>query len=74
MAALRAKSMKLTGYLEHLMRSTYPKNGSNKPYVEIITPSDPEQRGAQLSIKFSVPIAKVFVELKKRGVVVSMLS
>ena len=39
---------------------------SDDPYVEIITPSDPEQRGCQLSLMFSVPIKKVFDELEKR--------
>lgn len=38
-------------------------------YVEILTPSDLSQRGAQLSLSFSVNITKVFTELMKRGVV-----
>ncbi|XP_061181559.1 kynureninase-like [Saccostrea echinata] len=38
-------------------------------HVDIITPSDPSQRGAQLSLSFSVPVAHVFEELTKRGVV-----
>lgn len=42
------------------------------PSVEIITPSDPEQRGAQLSLIFSVPLSAVQEELQKRGVVVSV--
>ncbi|KAL4217588.1 hypothetical protein ACF0H5_022330 [Mactra antiquata] len=37
-------------------------------YVEILTPSDHDQRGAQLSLSFSVNITKVFEELMKRGV------
>uniref|UniRef100_A0A914RDK8 Kynureninase n=1 Tax=Parascaris equorum TaxID=6256 RepID=A0A914RDK8_PAREQ len=36
----------------------------------IMTPSDPKQRGCQLSLKFNVDIAQVFEELTKRGVVV----
>ena len=39
-------------------------------HVEILTPSDPDQRGAQLSLSFSINITQVFVELMKRGVVV----
>ena len=40
------------------------------PSVEILTPSDPQQRGSQLSISFSVPLAAVQEELKKNGIVV----
>ena len=40
-------------------------------HVEILTPSDPDQRGAQLSLSFSINITQVFYELEKRGVVVS---
>jgi kynureninase len=42
------------------------------PSVEIITPADPEQRGSQLSLIFSVPLTAVQEELQKRGVVVSI--
>ncbi len=44
MGPLRAKSMKLTGYLEFLIEQI----GSRK--FSIITPADPKARGAQLSI------------------------
>lgn len=47
-------------------RSTQPL-----PVVEIITPSDPKQRGSQLSISFSVPLQLVQEELEKLGIVVS---
>lgn len=54
------------------------KNGQNGEdwkhvHVDILSPSDPTQRGAQLSLSFSVPILHVFEELTKRGVVVSHL-
>src|SRR5262245_16944038 len=45
MESLREKSMKLTGYLEYLIEQI----GSKK--FSIITPSDPNARGAQLSIQ-----------------------
>ncbi|XP_045553540.1 kynureninase isoform X1 [Salmo salar] len=73
-AALRKKSRLLTGYLECLIQHYYNKDESqpHKPYVHIITPSHPEERGCQLSLSFSVPIAAVFQELEKRGVACDM--
>ncbi len=72
MKDLRRKSVLLTGYLEYLIKHYYSKDQSdpNKPWVHIITPSDPEQRGCQLSLCFSRPIRAVFQELEKRGVAV----
>uniref|UniRef100_A0A8C8JM38 Kynureninase n=1 Tax=Oncorhynchus tshawytscha TaxID=74940 RepID=A0A8C8JM38_ONCTS len=74
MAALRNKSRLLTGYLECLIQHYYNKDESqpHKPYVHIITPSHPEERGCQLSLSFSVPIAAIFQELEKRGVACDM--
>lgn len=45
MNALRQKSIQLTSYLEYLI------NGLNHQDIKIITPSDPHQRGCQLSIQ-----------------------
>uniref|UniRef100_A0A673ZLY2 Kynureninase n=1 Tax=Salmo trutta TaxID=8032 RepID=A0A673ZLY2_SALTR len=68
------KSRLLMGYLECLIQHYYNKDESQpyKPYVHIITPSHPEERGCQLSLSFSVPIAAVFQELEKRGVACDM--
>lgn len=76
MKTLRRKSVLLTGYLEYLIKHYYTEDPAqpHKPYVRILTPSDPQQRGCQLSLSFSVPIRRVFQELEKRGVTVSSSS
>lgn len=74
MEELRKKSLLLTGYLEYLLDYYLSKNSPHRKtdnFVEIVTPRDPNQRGCQLSLKFSLSIQRVFVELEKRGVVVS---
>ncbi|GAB2492334.1 kynureninase [Pseudoxanthomonas sangjuensis] len=45
MAALRAKSEKLTGFLEALIRARIGDT------LQIVTPADPAQRGCQLSLR-----------------------
>ncbi|KAJ8351574.1 hypothetical protein SKAU_G00230500 [Synaphobranchus kaupii] len=74
MQALRQKSKLLTGYLEYLLKHYYTQDEArpDKPYVRIITPSDPEERGCQLSLSFSVPVDTIFNELEKRGVACDM--
>ncbi|KAI7807340.1 kynureninase isoform X1 [Triplophysa rosa] len=74
MKDLRTKSVLLTGYLEYLLKHYYSKDESNpdKAYIEIISPSEPQERGCQLSICFSLPIRHVFKELEKRGVACDM--
>ncbi|KAM9835944.1 kynureninase isoform 1-T2 [Aulostomus maculatus] len=74
MQAMRRKSLLLTGYLEYLIQHYYTQDPAHphKPHVRIITPSDPQQRGCQLSLSFSVPIRRVFQELEKRGVACDM--
>ena len=78
MEELRQKEYLLTGYLEYFIKLFFPQNStknqkSTMPSVNIITPSDPEQRGAQLSLMFSVPLAIVQEQFQKRGIVVSVL-
>jgi kynureninase len=62
--ALRAKSLQLTGYLESLLRAQLADA------VTILTPSDPEARGCQLSLRLRRTPAeahKVFDALAAAG-------
>lgn len=59
MAAVRRRSIALTGYLAGLLAD---------PPVEVITPSQPAARGAQLSLRFEAAEA-VLADLAARGVV-----
>ncbi|KAJ3008795.1 UNVERIFIED_CONTAM: hypothetical protein HDU68_002940 [Siphonaria sp. JEL0065] len=63
---LREKSLLLTAYLEHLLLTLQ----AEKPLFKIITPSDPEARGCQLSVLFeSGHMERVFEALLDRGIV-----
>lgn len=62
---LRKKSLKLTGYLEFLIKDIAGDSG----IFEIITPSDPEQRGCQLSIFFHKDGRRLFDALAAAGVI-----
>jgi len=69
MKAIRAKSLKLTGLLENLLLQP-PRHGGSNPY-QIITPSNPEERGAQLSVRLKPGMLEgVMHELEASGVVV----
>ena len=77
MEVIRAKSVQLTGYLEHLLLTAFllGRDGGDSPLpqppFEIITPRDPEQRGAQLSLLFLPGLMMpVFNHLASQGVVV----
>ena len=73
MATLRAKSMAMTGYLEDLLLNP---PGTNRHYrghlpYRIITPSKPEERGAQLSVRLEIGLLeKVMRYLEDAGVMV----
>ncbi|KAM0716421.1 hypothetical protein Q7P37_007866 [Cladosporium fusiforme] len=47
---LRSKSLLLTGYAEHLLHQIAERTFDGSYAFEIITPSDPLRRGAQLSV------------------------
>jgi len=63
MDALRAKSERLTGYLEFLLT----KGGSGS--VRIVTPGAPEQRGCQLSLTIEEDARGVQRALAEKGLV-----
>lgn len=63
MEALRTKSLRLTGYLAFLLGTLTHLD------FEIITPQNPEQRGAQLSLLFGQSGRKVFEILSSKGVI-----
>ncbi|KAG5635871.1 hypothetical protein H0H81_009829 [Sphagnurus paluster] len=85
MPAIRARSLILTSTLESRLVASkyfvptsdvgqqYPQPAHGKPGFTIITPSNPEQRGAQLSLLF-LPIGsgvmqKIFGRLSDYGVI-----
>jgi kynureninase len=63
MKNLRAKGDLLTGYLEFLLKQM------PKEQLTIITPSDPAQRGSQLSIRFSANPKAMLNAFKEEGVI-----
>ena len=67
MDKLREKSLKLTAYLEFVINTI--SDDVAECDFEIITPSDPNQRGAQLSILAHGQGKQMFDQLTKSGVI-----
>ncbi len=63
MKALTTKSKKLTGYLEDLLHEI------EDPNIKIITPSNPEERGCQLSIQVKNADKTLFNAISAKGVI-----
>jgi kynureninase len=63
MPALRAKSERLTGYLQDLLDRLPPGR------LEVITPRDPAQRGCQLSLLVRERVPELLQALEAAGVV-----
>lgn len=61
--ALRDKSLKLTAFLEFLIRQWITEQ------IEIITPSDPEKRGCQLSLLTGKNGRQLFDAISAKGVI-----
>lgn len=60
---IRAKSVKITNYLEYLLKEI------EGDQIEIITPQNPEERGCQLSIKVKNANKILFDKLMAAGVI-----
>ena len=60
---IRKKAVKLTGYLEFLV------NELNDSRINIITPSNPEERGCQLSIQVKSADKSLHTQLTEAGVI-----
>jgi kynureninase len=63
LAALRSKSISLTGYLEFLL------NSKASPHYSIITPREIGRRGAQLSLRIRQNGRELCAKLAQRGIV-----
>src|SRR4029077_20259791 len=67
MKRLRAKSIVLTSYMEFLLRQrSSPKRSS--PSFSIITPADPNRRGAQLSVRLAAAGRQLCDQTAQAGV------
>lgn len=64
---LRKKAVKLTGYLEYVIQQVSEKSGDVS--FEIITPTNPEERGSQLSILCHGKGKELFDFLTQNGVI-----
>jgi len=67
LAKLRQKSIKLTGYLEYLIQQINRKHGEE--LFTIITPSNADERGCQLSIVCKRDGKAIFNYLAENGVI-----
>lgn len=65
MKAVRKKSIQLTGYLEFLIRQIDPEG----QYFKLLTPTEPQGRGCQLSIYLERHGKKIADALFKHGIV-----
>ncbi|KGO41425.1 Kynureninase [Penicillium expansum] len=71
MKEIRQKSLNITGYLEHLLMK-YPLDAApeDKPFT-LITPSNPAERGAQLSLRLQPGLLDHVLHcLEENGVVI----
>lgn len=65
MSAIRKKSIQLTGYLEFLIRQIDPEG----QYFTLLTPTEPQARGCQLSVYMKKHGKKISDALFKHGII-----
>lgn len=65
MKELRAKSVRLTGFLEFLLKAADPA----QEFFSILTPANPKERGCQLSLYMHRNGRSVFNKITKKGVI-----
>lgn len=66
MSQLREKAKKLTAYLEFVLRKVAEETGWD---LQILTPTDPERRGSQLSVVIPGLGKEMFEKISARGVI-----
>lgn len=69
MDRLRAKSIRLTAFLEYLLQENIIKK-DNRYGLKLVTPREPERRGCQLSLMFSEKAKDIFLKLTQANFVV----
>lgn len=70
MAQIREKSLQITAYLEQLLLEFPSESLPERPF-NIITPSNPAERGAQLSLRLAPGLLDGVLEvLEEHGVVI----
>lgn len=76
MPRLRAKSLKLTSYLEEQLRQHIGikhqpllSHESESAPITILTPASHQERGCQLSLYFNHPVNELFAMLQSHGVI-----
>ena len=72
MPALREKSIRLTAYLEHVLKDTFISLGGHDGtalQLQIITPENVEERGCQLSLKLVGTDRRLFDDMMKHGII-----
>ncbi|MFT5140252.1 MAG: kynureninase [Lysobacterales bacterium] len=72
MHALREKSLKLTGYLEYIFKDIFASlagEGVSNTRLKIISPTNPDMRGCQLSLKLVGADKSLFDEIVEQGII-----